>query len=83
MAGTDFPRRLGHYTTGRPGPTVVICGGLHGVGVDAGGGGSGEEAAVVDVATAVEHGPCKRQSTDQVVVLVVSRGREDVCRRRR
>lgn len=30
MADTDFPRRLGRYTTGRPGPTVVVCGGLHG-----------------------------------------------------
>ena len=25
-----FQRRLGRYTTGRPGPTVVVCGGLHG-----------------------------------------------------
>jgi succinylglutamate desuccinylase len=33
MASTatrNFQRRLGRYTTGRPGPTVVVCGGLHG-----------------------------------------------------
>ena len=29
-ATREFQRRLGRYTTGRPGPTVVICGGLHG-----------------------------------------------------
>lgn len=29
-ATQEFQRRLGRYATGRPGPTVVICGGLHG-----------------------------------------------------
>jgi succinylglutamate desuccinylase len=25
-----YPRVLGHYTTGRPGPTIVVTGGIHG-----------------------------------------------------
>jgi len=29
-ATREFQRRLGRYATGRPGPTVVVCGGLHG-----------------------------------------------------
>jgi succinylglutamate desuccinylase len=29
-ATREFQRRLGRYTTGRSGPTVVVCGGLHG-----------------------------------------------------
>ncbi|MHC4134273.1 MAG: M14 family metallopeptidase [Planctomycetota bacterium] len=29
-ATQEFQRRLGRYTTGRPGPTIVVCGGLHG-----------------------------------------------------
>ncbi|MHC4972325.1 MAG: succinylglutamate desuccinylase/aspartoacylase family protein [Planctomycetota bacterium] len=29
-ATQEFQRRLGRYTSGRPGPTVVVCGGLHG-----------------------------------------------------
>ncbi|MHC4548472.1 MAG: succinylglutamate desuccinylase/aspartoacylase family protein [Planctomycetota bacterium] len=29
-ATREFRRRLGRYTTGRPGPRVVVCGGLHG-----------------------------------------------------
>ena len=29
-APREFQRRLGRYATGRPGPTVVVCGGLHG-----------------------------------------------------
>lgn len=28
--GVELPRILGDYTQGRPGPTVVICGGVHG-----------------------------------------------------
>ncbi len=28
--GKRFERALGRYSTGRPGPTVVICGGVHG-----------------------------------------------------
>lgn len=30
MSGSRFPRRLGRYTAGLPGPTVVLVGGLHG-----------------------------------------------------
>ena len=30
MSGQRFPRRLGRYTAGLPGPTVVLVGGLHG-----------------------------------------------------
>jgi succinylglutamate desuccinylase len=30
MSGDSFPRRLGRYTADRPGPTVVLVGGLHG-----------------------------------------------------
>lgn len=29
-ATREFPRCLGRYATGRPGPRVVVCGGLHG-----------------------------------------------------
>jgi succinylglutamate desuccinylase len=28
--GRRFRRRIGHFTSGRAGPTVVVCGGLHG-----------------------------------------------------